>query len=151
MVCVGCNIFPLNSDGLRCRSTCAFSRSFSLRYPGTLLPCQNVCLSVSIERAVTLPSVSLTLRDLEKSASKLARDLGRSPGTVRRSYPGLQRRIIFTTTRKIRRASSGVMQSVFFCVVNVTKQKQADSDVRACQEPCLRLGPCFDKMVEVHL
>eukprot|EP00904_Undaria_pinnatifida_P007414 jgi/Undpi1/3802/HiC_scaffold_16.g07171.m1 len=34
------------------------------------------------DRAVTLPAVSLTLRDLEESASKLARDLGRSPGTV---------------------------------------------------------------------
>ena len=45
----------------------------------------SACLTVrvvSVERAVTLPAVSLTLRDLEESASKLARDLGRSPGTV---------------------------------------------------------------------
>jgi len=33
--------------------------------------------------AVTLPSVSLTLRDLEESASQLARDLGKTPGKVR--------------------------------------------------------------------
>lgn len=34
-------------------------------------------------RAVTLPSVSLTLHDLEQSARKLTRDLGRQPGKVR--------------------------------------------------------------------
>lgn len=33
---------------------------------------------------MTLPAVSLTLRDLENSAAQLARDLGRSPGTVSR-------------------------------------------------------------------
>lgn len=35
--------------------------------------------------AVTLPAVSLTLRDLEESASKLATRLGRSSGTVSRA------------------------------------------------------------------
>ncbi|CAM9950292.1 unnamed protein product [Ectocarpus fasciculatus] len=34
------------------------------------------------DRAITLPAVSLSLRDLEESAARLARELGRPPGTV---------------------------------------------------------------------
>eukprot|EP00903_Cladosiphon_okamuranus_P011772 g11066.t1 len=34
------------------------------------------------DRAITLPALSLTLRDLEESASQIARELGRTPGTV---------------------------------------------------------------------